>query len=104
MSSDIVFNIPKPTRRESCLLDVGAVFNLTSTNSMAKAEEAEEVQLGCSRMEDILRLRDSGEAGLGVNEKMIPAGAESDLRCCHDLGFVGDAGSRLKLSREPDFL
>lgn len=58
---------------------------------------------GCSRMEDILRFRESGDAGRGLKENIISAGAESAL-LCDTLGFEGDDGNPLKIPNEPDFL
>lgn len=87
------------------MLGAEASSNLTFTIPTAKLDDdaGMEVVCGCSKIEDILRLRESGDAGLGLKEKRISAGAESDLRC-QGFGFEGDAGKWLKLSNEPDFL
>lgn len=92
-SSEIVVLIPVRDRSKDAMVSMR-----TCTISIEPFD-----RLGCSRMDDIFRLRESGDAGRGEKEKRMSAGAES-ARLCHDFGFEGDAGRPLKAPREPDFL
>lgn len=75
----------------------------SSTRTSGSSGSADGARIGCSTIDDIFLFRESGDAGLGENEKTMSAGAESARRC-NDLGFEGEAGKPLNAPRDPDFL